>query len=90
MLAVFDSPLDRLQTASARPRSTMPLQSPQPAQLDVRPSKRAEGLAARLAAEHPGETARLSAAFLVTLGRPATESQLTAAKELLRTQKSYV
>jgi hypothetical protein len=86
MLAVFDSP-SIVYNSISRPRSTMPLQSL--SQLNSAFAlKRAEGLAARLAAEHPGEeTARLSAAFLVTLGRPATESQLSAAKELLRTQR---
>ena len=50
--------------------------------------KRAEHLAARLATEHPAdESARLSAAFVVTLGRPATDGQLAAARELLKTQK---
>ena len=86
MLAVFDSP-SIVYNSISRPRSTMPLQSL--SQLNSTFAlKRAEGLASRLTAEHPGdELARLAAAFVMTLGRPATESQLTAAKELLQTQR---
>jgi hypothetical protein len=89
MLATFDSPSIVFNSLS-RPRSTMPLQSL--SQLNSTfAMKRAEHLAARLAAEHStDESARLSAAFLMTLGRPATENQLAAAKGLLKTlQEAY-
>ncbi|MBC7853811.1 MAG: PSD1 domain-containing protein [Pirellulaceae bacterium] len=87
MLATFDSPSIVFNSLS-RPRSTMPLQSL--SQLNSTFAlQRAEHLASRLAAEHPGDdSARLSAAFVVTLGRPATESQLVTAKELLQSQKA--
>ena len=85
MLATFDSPSIVFNSLS-RPRSTMPLQSL--SQLNSTFAiKRAEHLAARLAIEHPDESARLSAAFVATLGRPATGGQLAAARELLKTQK---
>ena len=86
MLAVFDSPSIVFNSLS-RPRSTMPLQSL--SQLNSTfVLKRAEHLAARLGAEYPeDETSRLSAAFMMTLGRPAAETQLAAAKELLAAQK---
>lgn len=85
MLAVFDSPSIVFNSLS-RPRSTMPLQSL--SQLNSAfAMKRAEHLATRLMADHPGgESAQLSAAFLIMLGHPATESQLAVAKELLKTQ----
>jgi len=86
MLAVFDSPSIVFNSLS-RPRSTMPLQSL--SQLNSAFAlKRAEHLAARLAAEYPNdESIRIAAAFTMTLGRPATETGLAAAKELLATQK---
>ncbi|MCE9528541.1 MAG: DUF1549 and DUF1553 domain-containing protein [Planctomycetales bacterium] len=86
MLQTFDSPSIVFNSLS-RPRSTMPLQSL--SQLNSTFAiKRAEHLAARLAAEHPAdESARLSAAFVATLGRPATDGQLAAARDLLKTQK---
>lgn len=86
MLQTFDSPSIVFNSLS-RPRSTMPLQSL--SQLNSTFAiKRAEHLAARLATEHPAnESARLSAAFVATLGRPATDGQLAAARELLKMQK---
>jgi hypothetical protein len=86
LLAVFDSP-SIVYNSLSRPRSTMPLQSL--SQLNSPFAlKRAEHLAARLAAAHPhDESARIAAAFKLTLGRPATASELTAAKALLSTQK---
>lgn len=86
MLQTFDSPSIVFNSLS-RPRSTMPLQSL--SQLNSTFSlQRAEHLATRLAAEYPSdEAARLSAAFVAALGRPATDGQLTAAKELLKAQK---
>ena len=49
---------------------------------------RAQHLAAQLATEYPNdESAQLSAAFLTTLGRPATDDQLAAARELLNKQR---
>lgn len=86
MLATFDSPSIVFNSLS-RPRSTMPLQSL--SQLNSTFAiKRAEHLAARLATEHPAdESARLSAAFVATLGRPATDGQLAAARDLLKTQQ---
>jgi hypothetical protein len=87
MLAVFDSP-SIVYNSLTRPRSTMPLQSL--TQLNSAFSlNRAQHLAAQLAAEYPNdESARLSAAFLTTLGRPATDDQLAAARELLSTQRA--
>lgn len=87
MLAVFDSP-SIVYNSLSRPRSTMPLQSL--TQLNSAFSlNRAQHLAAHLAGEFPNdESARLSAAFLMTLGRPATDDQLAAARELLSTQRA--
>jgi hypothetical protein len=86
MLAVFDSP-SIVYNSLSRPRSTMPLQSL--SQLNSAFAlNRAEHLAAQLAAEQPDESPRLSAAFLRTLGRPATDGQLAAARELLSTQRA--
>jgi Protein of unknown function (DUF1553)/Protein of unknown function (DUF1549)/Planctomycete cytochrome C len=86
MLQTFDSPSIVFNSLS-RPRSTMPLQSL--SQLNSTFAiKRAEHLAARLTTEHPAdESARLSAAFVATLGRPAADGQLAAARDLLKSQK---
>ena len=86
LLAVFDSPSIVFNSLS-RPRSTMPLQSltqlNSPFALN-----RAEQLAAKLAAQQPDDqVARINAAFVVTLGRPATREQLDAAQTLLREQR---
>jgi hypothetical protein len=83
---VFDSP-SIVYNSLARSRSTMPLQSL--TQLNSAFAlNRAEHLAIELAAKHPDEAARLSAAFVTTLGRPATDDQLAAARELLSTQRA--
>jgi hypothetical protein len=86
LLAVFDAP-SIVYNSLSRPRSTMPLQSL--SQLNSSFAlNRAEHLAARLAEEHPDETSRLAAAFLTTLGRPATDEQLAVARELLGKQRA--
>jgi hypothetical protein len=86
LLAVFDSPSIVFNSLS-RPRSTMPLQSltqlNSPFALN-----RAEHLASKLTAQQPDdEVARLHAAFVATLGRPATAEQLDAAQALLHEQR---
>ena len=86
MLAVFDAP-SIVYSSLSRPRSTMPLQSLSLLNSDFA-LRRAEHLAARITTEHPAdESARLSSAFLAILGRPASDSQLAAAQELLQSQK---
>jgi Protein of unknown function (DUF1553)/Protein of unknown function (DUF1549) len=92
LLAVFDAP-SIVFNCTARPRSTMPLQS-----LSLLNSEfvvaRAQHLAERLAEEPTrgagtpaDERQRLAAAFACTLGRPPTETELVAARNFLQTQR---
>lgn len=75
LLQVFDAP-SIVFNSTRRGRSTMPLQS-----LSLMNSEfavlRAQHLAERLQREYPHEADRLSAALLLTTGRPADQEQLT-------------